>query len=68
MKFPPEFNFHTKEWALLDALLKEDLKSAVDQLCNISCPPAQSDQLRGRIAYIKDLLGSAAAAVKERQR
>lgn len=68
MKFPEEFNFHTREWSLMDAILKEDLKNAVDQLCNISCLPAQSDQLRGRIAYIKDLLGSAAAAVKERQR
>jgi hypothetical protein len=68
MRFPDEFNFHTKEWATLDTLLREDLKSAVDQLCNTSCTPAQTDQLRGRIGYIKDLLGSAAAAVKERQR
>lgn len=68
MKFPEEFSFNVKEWAIMERLLQDDLKIATDQLCNLECLPAKTDQLRGRISYIKDLLASAAAAVKERQR
>lgn len=68
MQFPEEFNFHTKEWVLLEAMLKKDLENAVGSLCNLDCEPTKTEQLRGRIAYIKSLLSGATAAVKERQR
>ena len=68
MKFPEEFSFNVKEWGIMELMIQDDHKIATDQLCNLECLPAKTDQLRGRIAYIKDLLASAAAAVKERQR
>lgn len=68
MRFPEEFSFGTKEWHLLEQGLKEDLQSAVDRLCDPECDQTTTDNLRGRIRYIKDLLAGAAAAVRERQR
>jgi hypothetical protein len=68
MRFPAEFSFGTREWHLLEAGLKEDLQAAVDQLCDPECDQTKTDNLRGRIRYIKDLLAGATAAVRERQR
>jgi hypothetical protein len=68
MIFPPEFNFGTREWILLEQGLRDDLRAAVDKLCNPECDQTTTDNLRGRIRYIKDLLAGATAAVRERQR
>lgn len=68
MIFPEEFSFHTREWFMLKALLEKDLDAAVGELCNISTDEPKTQQLRGRIGYIKNLLDSAAAAARERQR
>jgi hypothetical protein len=68
MKFDPEFNFGTREWIAIEQGLKDDLQAAVDQLCNPDWDQTKTDNLRGRIQYIKDLLFGATAAVRERQR
>jgi hypothetical protein len=68
MRFDREFNFGTREWIAIEQGLKEDLQAAVDQLCNPETDQTTTDNLRGRIRYIKDLLLGATAAVRERQR
>lgn len=67
MKFAPEFSFHTREWVILKDGLQKDLDNAMGQVCNLSCGPDETQQLRGRINYIKSLLANADAAAKERQ-
>jgi hypothetical protein len=68
MKLPAEFNYNSREWDQLKAGLLDDLDNAVGQLCNANCGPTQADQLRGRILLIKDILGGAEAAARERLR
>jgi hypothetical protein len=68
MRFDREFNFGTREWIAIEQGLKDDLNAAVDQLCNPDTDQTKTDNLRGRIQYIKDLLLGANAAVRERQR
>lgn len=68
MKFSADFNFNSKEWIILEHQLRDELNNAVGSLCNLECEPDRTQQLRGRIAFIKSLLAGAEAAVKERQR
>lgn len=64
----PDFNYTSREWGFVLTMLEEDLAKAVDQLCNLECEPTRTEQLRGRIHYIKDILAGAKAAARERLR
>jgi hypothetical protein len=68
MKFDSQFNFGTREWIAIEQGLKEDYNAAVERLCSPECDQTETDNLRGRIRYIKDLLAGATAAARERQR
>lgn len=63
---PRDFNYRSTDWALIRAELQKRLDSAVGQLCGINCSPTEADQLRGRIAFIKEMLASETAALKDR--
>lgn len=68
MRLPKDFNYNSREWDQLKLALTEDFDNAVGQLCNAACGPTQADQLRGRILLLKDILGGAEAAARERLR
>lgn len=62
--FPTNFNFSSREWADIKAKLESDLSREIDKLCNPSCSHDESNQIRGRIRYIKEFLHTQAAAAK----
>lgn len=68
MKFPEDFNYHSREWVAFRELLEKDHETTVGKLCNLECTQTTTDQLRGRVHLIKDILQGADAAVRERLR
>jgi hypothetical protein len=63
---PKEFNYQSRDWALLREFLKDQLETTVGGILNSDCPPARADQLRGRAAFIKLLLAGEQAAQNDR--
>jgi hypothetical protein len=63
---PKDFNYRSREWEQLSAVLATQLDTAVGNLCNTDCSPTRADQLRGRIFFIKELLLGEKAALKDR--
>lgn len=68
MQLPVEFNYNSIEWGLISKALSTELETCVGKLCNLGCSQTTTDQLRGRIGLIKDILAGAEAAARERLR
>lgn len=68
MQLPNDFNYNSLEWDKLHKALTAEYESCVGKLCNLGCSQTVTEQLRGRIGLIKDILAGAEAAARERLR
>lgn len=68
MQFPVDFNFHSREWVAFREMLEKDRGITVGKLLNLECSQTTTEQLRGRVHLISDILQGADAAVRERLR
>ena len=68
MKIPAEFDHSSRAWGQVKDILEEERIALVGKLCSLDCTPTTTEQLRGRIAFIRDFLASVEAAAKERLR
>lgn len=68
MRVPAEFSHTSREWGVIRDMLEEEKELLVGKLCSLECSQTVTEQLRGRIAFIRDFLASVDAAAKERLR
>lgn len=68
MMLPDTFNYHSREWGLMKEALLKDYETAVGELINPATDPETTQQLRGRLLYIKQILDGERAAELRRLR
>lgn len=68
MILPETFNYHSREWGLIKEALLKDYEKAVGELINPTTDPDVTQQLRGRLLYIKQALDGERAAELRRLR
>lgn len=52
----PNINYHTADWGLVELWLRETLQDSYRRLANKDCSERDSDQLRGRIMLLEQML------------